>query len=49
MFDPVEYHKRLTDAGLPANQATVMMNMMNDINKIVNIKDEELEDGNNAI
>lgn len=49
MFDPIQYHKRLTDAGLPDKQATIMMNMMEDIEKIINFKDEERKDGDNAI
>lgn len=45
----MQYHKRLTDAGLPDIQATVMTNMMRDFEKIINFRDEESEDGDNAI
>lgn len=49
MFDTQQHYKKLTEAGCPENQARIMTMMLEDLDKIVNPKDKEKEDGDDEI
>lgn len=49
MFDTLEYYNKLTEAGCPESQARIMTKMLEDLDKIINPKDKDKEDGDNEI